>query len=243
MGVARCAQAGIKKMKLLLSAAGLAAAAMPLPLLAQPAATPPPPAASAPATPAFEVSTVRPSSPGTPGSNLNLGADGIRLSNLPLIFLLKFAFDLNGGSNDQIIGAPSWISSRPFDIRAKVGEEDEARFATMPTDQRIALTRKMVQALLAERFQLKVHHESRELPVLALTVAKGGSKLTAANDTPQGGTTAGSNWTGLHNVGNGETEGRDVPIALLVNALSGKPEIGGRLVVDETGLPGNTTSN
>jgi uncharacterized protein (TIGR03435 family) len=205
--------------------------------LAQSAA-PPPSAASVPTTPAFEVSTVRPSSPEAPGSNLNLGADGIRSSNLPVIFLLKFALDLNGGSDDQIIGAPSWISSRPFDIRAKVDEEDEARIATTPTDQRIAITRKMVQALLADRFQLKVHHESRELPVLALTIAKGGSKLTAVNDTPQASTTAGSNWTGLHNVGAGETEGRDVPVALLVNALSSKSEVGGRLVVDETGLTG-----
>jgi uncharacterized protein (TIGR03435 family) len=189
-------------------------------------------------TPGFEVSTVRPSSPDTPGSNMNLGADGIRSSNLPVIFLLKFAFNLNGGSDDQIIGAPAWLSSRLFDIRAKVDEEDEARIATMPADQRIAITRKMVQALLADRFQLKVHHESRELPVLALTVAKGGSKLTVVNDTPQGSTTAASSWTGLHNVGAGETEGQDVPVALLVNALSSKPEIGGRLVVDETGLTG-----
>jgi hypothetical protein len=58
-------------------------------------------------TPAFEVSTVRPSSPDTRGSNLDLEADAIRSSNLPVMFLLKFAFNLNGGSDDQIIGAAS----------------------------------------------------------------------------------------------------------------------------------------
>jgi uncharacterized protein (TIGR03435 family) len=189
-------------------------------------------------TPAFEVSTVRPSSPDTRGSNLDLGADAIRSSNLPVMFLLKFAFNLNGGSDDQIIGGPSWVSSLPFDIRAKVDEEAAARIAGMSTDDRIATTRKMVQTLLADRFQLKVHHESRELRVLALMIAKGGSKLTAVSDTPASSTTGAGSWTGLHNPRAGETEGRDVPVALLVNALSSKPEIGGRLVVDETGLTG-----
>ncbi len=113
-------------------------------------------------TPAFEVSTVRRSSRDTRGSNLDLGIDAIRSSNLPVMFLLKFAFNLNGGSDDQIIGAPSWVSSLPFDIRAKVDEEAAARIARMSTDERIATTRKMVQTLLANRFQLKVHHESRE---------------------------------------------------------------------------------
>ena len=188
--------------------------------------------------PAFEVSTVRPSSPDTRGSNLDLGADVIRSSNLPVMSLLKFAFNLNGGSDDQIIGAPSWVSSLPFDIRAKVNEEAAASIAGMSTDERIATTRKMVQTLLADRFQLKVHHESRELRVLALMIAQGGSKLTAVSNTPASSTTGVGSWTGLHNPRAGETEGRDVPVALLVNALSSQPEIGGRLVVDETGLTG-----
>jgi uncharacterized protein (TIGR03435 family) len=189
-------------------------------------------------TPAFDVSTVRPSNPDTHGSNLDLGLDSIRSSNLPVIFLLKFAFNLNGGSDDQIIGAPSWVSSLPFDIRAKVDEETAARIAGLPTDERIATTRKMIQMLLADRFQLKVHRESRELPVLALMVGKSGSKLTPVSDTPAASATGADSWTGLHNPRAGETEGRDVPLALLVSALSSKPEIGSRLVVDETGLTG-----
>jgi uncharacterized protein (TIGR03435 family) len=189
-------------------------------------------------TPAFEVSTVRPSSPETRESNLDLDADAIRSSNLPVMFLLKFAFNLNSGSDDQIIGAPSWVSSLPFDIRAKVDEEAAARIAGMSTDERIAITRKMVQTLLVDRFQLKVHHESRDLRVLALMIAKGGSKLTPVSDMPTSSASGASSWTGLHNPGAGESEGRDVPVAPLVNTLSSKPEIGGRLVVDETGLTG-----
>ena len=188
--------------------------------------------------PSFEVSTVRPSGSDTRGSNLNLEMDSIRSSNLPVMFLLKFAFNLNGGSDDQIIGAPKWVSSVPFDIRAKVDEEAAATMAKMPTDERMETTRRMVQMLLEDRFQLKIHHENRELPVLALTAAKGGSKLTPVNDTSATSVSGESGWTGLHNPGPGETEGRDVPIAVLVSALSSKPEIGGRLVVDETGLIG-----
>jgi uncharacterized protein (TIGR03435 family) len=114
--------------------------------------------------------------------NLDLETDAILSSNLPVMSLLKFAFNLNGGSDDQVIGVPSWVSSLPFDIRAKVDEEAAARIAEMSTDDRIATMRKVVQMLLADRFQLKVHHESRELRVLALMIAKGGSKLTAISD-------------------------------------------------------------
>jgi uncharacterized protein (TIGR03435 family) len=95
-----------------------------------------------------------------------------------------------------------------------------------------------VYAPPAITLQLKVHHENRDLPILALTVAKGGSKLMPVGDTHTTNATGADSWAGLHNPRAGETEGRDVPVALLVGALNSKPEIGGRLVVDETGLTG-----
>ncbi len=194
-----------------------------------------------PTTLAFDVSTVRPSSADAQGANLNLGSDSIQSSNLPVMFLLKFAFNLNGGSDDQIIGSPSWVSSRRFDIRAKVDEATAARLNGMTQDERVATLRKMMQALLADRFKLQVHHETRELPVMALTIAKGGPRLTQVSDAPvraAAGASTPATWSGLHNPRAGETEGRDVPIALLASALSDKGEIGGRLVVDDTGLTG-----
>jgi uncharacterized protein (TIGR03435 family) len=109
----------------------------------------------------------------------------------------------------------------------------------MSPDERMTTLREMVRALLEERFQLKVHPETRELPVLALTIAKGGSKLLPARHA------AGSSqahepddWQGLRNPRRGRTVGHSATMQMLVNALSSKSEIGGRLVIDQTGLKG-----
>jgi uncharacterized protein (TIGR03435 family) len=190
---------------------------------------------------AFDVTTVKPANPSVRSSNLNMEPDGIRSSNLPVMFLLQFAYNLNGGSTDQIIGAPAWISSVPFDIDAKMDEGTAAKVDKLPADERMATLRLMMQTLLAERFDLRLHHETRNIPVLSLEIADGGPKLVVASGSrvadpskPRGP----DDWAGLHN-GRGTTEGRDVPVKLLVDALSSKPEIGGRLVVDQTGLRGN----
>jgi uncharacterized protein (TIGR03435 family) len=72
-----------------------------------------------------------------------------------------------------IEGGPAWMDSDRYDINAKA--EDAADQAT--------LMGPMLRALLAERFQLKVHRETREIPVYDLTVAKGGPKLAQGNCT------------------------------------------------------------
>ena len=64
------------------------------------------------------------------------------------------------------VEGPNWISSRRFDIAAKLPEGGKRE--QVP---------EMLQALLADRFGLTLHHSSKELPVLALVVAKGGTKL------------------------------------------------------------------
>jgi uncharacterized protein (TIGR03435 family) len=175
--------------------------------------------------------------PDVRNSNLSLGEDGVRAENLPLIVLLQFAYNLNGGSKDQLVGAPSWVLSVPFDINAKEDEETATRIRRLSSGERDAALRQMLQALLAARFQLKVHHETRELPVLALTVAKGGSKLVPAAQPPGSSAPRGPDgWTGLHNPSRGRTIGHSATMKMLVDALSTKPEIGGRLVLDDTGL-------
>jgi uncharacterized protein (TIGR03435 family) len=192
--------------------------------------------------PTFEVSTVKPGNPAERSSNLNFGKDAIRSTNLPLLFLLQYAYKLNSGSTDQIVGAPPWMSSLRFDINAKMSEETATRIGKMSYDDADATLRLMLQGLLADRFQLRVHHETRELPVMALMIAKNGSKLTVATMQPATDSSkphGPDDWTGLHNPRDGLMEGRDAPIAMMVNALSWKPEIGGRLVVDQTGLKGN----
>ena len=84
----------------------------------------------------------------------------------------------------------------------------------------------MVQALLIERFHLKMHHETRDLPAYAMTVAKGGVKLKPS--THEGGE--------MH-LAAGKFEGRGVSIAEIDAPLATQPEIR-RPVLDKTGLTG-----
>lgn len=74
----------------------------------------------------------------------------------------------------QITGGPSWIGSDVFDINAK--PEEAVKMEEMPG---------MIQGLLAERFKLVVHRETKEMPVYALVVGKNGPKLKDADGTAQ----------------------------------------------------------
>jgi uncharacterized protein (TIGR03435 family) len=82
--------------------------------------------------------------------------------------------------NSQLVGAPSWIDTDHFDVEAKAGGDQ----AAIPSDQ-IQL---MLQSLLEDRFQLKVHWEMREIPVYNLLVAKDGPKVKLSPDQTATGT-------------------------------------------------------
>jgi uncharacterized protein (TIGR03435 family) len=88
--------------------------------------------------------------------------------NNPLTNVIDNAYGIR---RYQLIGGPDWINSDRYNIQAKV-----ARDATR--DELMA----MLQALLAERFKLQVHRETRELPIYLLTVAKGGIKATPSRE-------------------------------------------------------------
>lgn len=200
--------------------------------------------------PSFEVATVKPSN----GSNnrMIMNRPGrLTIRNMPLKSLIEFAFDAR--SDSQITGGPGWINTQSYDIDA---QEDEAQVAAMkkePQEQKRQL-QLMLQSLLIERFHLKVSHGSREVPVYALVVAKGGPKLkrsTAAPPIPSagpmpmvpraghgGGDRGGGYGEGVF-MGRGELNGTSAPIARLADVLSRQPETEGRVVVDKTGLTGN----
>jgi uncharacterized protein (TIGR03435 family) len=117
------------------------------------------------ADPAFEVATIKPSNPDGPGRG---GAEGggIVMRGTSLANLLRFVYDIHP---NQIIGAPTWVTSDRYDIIAKV--EGDAT----PTQDQLKI---MVGKLIADRFQLAFHREQKELPVYSVTVAKSGVKIT-----------------------------------------------------------------
>jgi uncharacterized protein (TIGR03435 family) len=118
----------------------------------------------------FEVASVKPTD--TQGSFTFDFPPGGRFSgrNLTVQNLLRIAYGLQ---DYQISGAPGWIDSAGFDI--------QARAAASPSEPTREQVREMIQALLADRFQLVVHRETRQLPIYALVVAKGGPRLQAAD--------------------------------------------------------------
>jgi uncharacterized protein (TIGR03435 family) len=136
------------------------------------------PAAAPAAGQRFDVATVKPSDPNPTGP---LGATPIivpalgRLTgqNVTLRMLVMTAYDKQPF---QIVGGPSWQNSNKYDIDAR------AENASATLDQ----MRAMLQGLLADRFKVKAHIETREVPTYALVVARAGklgSKLKASTDT------------------------------------------------------------
>jgi len=195
--------------------------------------------------PSFEVSTIKPANPAETHLAYSLSPGFFKANHASLIDLLKFAYEVK--SNDQIVGGPDWMTKKFFDIEAKVGTNQAEQFRTLPPERKMEPTRLMVQSMLAERFQLRRSFKLKDLPVYALVVAKGGSKLKpeavrdAAHSEPGSPISEHSaeihvptlEWTDAHQV-----TGKGTPINMLIGWLVFRPELGGRPVIDETGLIG-----
>jgi uncharacterized protein (TIGR03435 family) len=142
---------------------------------AQPAQSAPIVAADATAMPSdegpqFEVATVKPSDPAACcGRTWSRQGRRFSTNNTYLKWLILWAY---GIQDKQVVGGPAWIGVDRFDVS---GEIDGTRAPT-DTEWRAAM-----QKLLADRFQLQFHHESREMSAYALTIARGGPKLTKSD--------------------------------------------------------------
>jgi uncharacterized protein (TIGR03435 family) len=123
--------------------------------------------------PAFEVASVKPSDPNNSAAGIlggipamrPQGAGGLAISNMPLRLLVRMSYGLQ---DFQIVGGPSWQMSSKFDITAKAAEGTTTGTVNLLP---------MMRTLLADRFKLKTHTETRELPTYALMVARSDGKL------------------------------------------------------------------
>jgi uncharacterized protein (TIGR03435 family) len=132
------------------------------------------PAAQSAAKPRFEVASVKPSAADPVGKPTFVPPAPGRFTmlNVPLRTLVLMAY---GELFDDytIVGGPDWLNSRRFDVQAKAEDAGASRDAMVP----------MVKTLLEERFKLKVHTETREMPIFALILARDDRRL-GANITP-----------------------------------------------------------
>lgn len=187
-----------------------------------------------PPAPSFEVASIKPNHSGTEFLKFMFAPDGFSCSGLPVKMLIAFAYNMK---EFQISGGPGWIDSDRYDIEAKMDESTIAALKKLPPEQAVEQRRQMVQSLLAERFNLKVSHSSKELPIYALVVAKNGPKLKKTADLPAGPGPGpgGPGPKSMMRFGMGELTATAAPMSLLADQIARQV---GRKVVDKTGLEG-----
>jgi uncharacterized protein (TIGR03435 family) len=170
------------------------------------------------AAPSFEVASIKPSA-----SDAAIGMYGesgrFFASNVTLRMLVAFAYDRR---EFEVGGGPNWAAGERFSI--------EATFPPgVPPPQTIEgrqQMRRMLQALLTDRFGLMVSETTREGPAYELAIAKGGARLKQADPAGKGNSLR---------AGRGQLEGTGATMTALVQLLSQQL---GRSVTDGTGLTG-----
>jgi uncharacterized protein (TIGR03435 family) len=136
----------------------------------------------------FEAASIKPSSTTDNSSRYNFDAGRMTGENWTLASYVRFAY---GVKPYQLAGVTGWMDADRYDIVATLDNPD---LAALPGGDRPRLRheaegvrmREALQALLAERFRLKIHRERKMLMGFALTVAKGGFKLepVTSNELP-----------------------------------------------------------
>jgi bla regulator protein BlaR1 len=166
---------------------------------------------------AFEVASIKPAPSSATERGITRKPGGrLSTSNATVKQLVYLAYQV---MPPQVSGGPDWVGSAGFDIEAK------------PADAKIDMAqfRQMIKTLLAERFQLKFHMETKQLPVYELLVGKRGVKLTEDKSE--------SLEVGMRNL-RGELQGDKATMPMLAGSLT---RVLQRQVVDKTGLNGAYT--
>jgi uncharacterized protein (TIGR03435 family) len=170
------------------------------------------------ASPAFEVVDIKPSTAAMPGKGSFVNGR-IEMPGATLIDLLRFAY---GVQENMIAGAPKWADKDRFDIVAKA-----------PPNVPLPTVAVMVQGLLAERFQLKMHREEKLMPAYVLAVGTRPAKYRQGAGGRQT-----CNWSARES-GMARRTCTDITMAELARQLPGWGGVGIDLpVVDQTGLKG-----
>ena len=138
---------------------------------AAPQSPAPSPLASVPNIPTFEVVSVKANRSNSDPQSMRLLPGGrVTVTNTPLRPIILTAYGL---LPQQLVGAPAWIDLERFDIVAQAREN----LLPSPPGGPPGAAQLALQRLLAERFNLAVHTDKRELPIYALTVARGDGRL------------------------------------------------------------------
>jgi hypothetical protein len=139
-----------------------------------------------PASPSFEVASIRPVRPGEKPYFVWF-SPGRFTTTSTVKRVIAFAYK---AEDFRISGGPGWIDSEFYDVDARVPDSLVEGLQRLPFDERRERINLMIQSLLADRFKLKASHRTKELSVYTLRVAKNGAKLQEAKPSetyPDGG--------------------------------------------------------
>jgi uncharacterized protein (TIGR03435 family) len=172
----------------------------------------------------FEVASVKPSPPDAYGMFVRpLGGGGLQVTGASLKNLISIAYDVRPF---QISGYSQWVDTERYDVDARAATSNAnapTGPANMSQERQNLLER--LKSLLADRFQLTLHSETKEQPVYALVVNKHGPKLQESTEPS----------SRIRKMGRGMLKGQAVGLGMLALNLSNEL---GRRVIDKTGLSG-----
>ncbi|MCU1337706.1 MAG: hypothetical protein JWO19_3287 [Bryobacterales bacterium] len=162
----------------------------------------------------FDVAAIHASRSFDPSKGLiDYSGTQLRATSVSLTALLKFAYQVR---DHQIVGGPDWMKSATFDIDA----------GPIPAGTTgLSRSQRMLQSMLADRFALQLHRETRLQPIYRLVVSKVGSKMKAED----------ASVTGRFRPGRGSIDATAIPVSTLVTLIINEV---GRTVTDETKLAG-----
>jgi len=192
--------------------------------------------------PAFEAATIRENKTGETRMHIEVQPGGrFNAINMTLWQILSVVYPVDGRFRDeiQLTGGPGWINSDRFDIVAKAEGSptlDTNKPGAKVTDNdrnAVERIRMMLRRFLGERFKLRMHHETRDLPIYHLVMAKssgafGPNLLQAAGDCA-------ANCGSIRRMGQDKVAGLDVSVGSLAHTMSDWVR---RTVVDRTGIAG-----
>jgi uncharacterized protein (TIGR03435 family) len=169
------------------------------------------------APPEFDVASIKLSDPDAPGKQFFGKGRQFLTINTTLNDLITYAYGLH---TRQLAGGPAWMATEKYDLNGKSSEGEE------PDDRQWKL---MIRGLLADRFKLAYHRESRDLSVYVLTVGKSGPKLKPSEGDPNG--LPGIGFRGFGNMPVSNATMTDFAAMMQASVLD-------RPMIDRTGLPG-----
>lgn len=187
----------------------------------------------------FEAASIKPTKSRGASFVTGFTTDGYRAAYETLLTMIVQAY---GVSPYQISGGPSWLTTDFYDVEAKMDPSVADALKTLGPDQLKLARQHMLQALLADRFGLKVRNEIKDGPVYFLVIGKNGSKMQDAKPDaalqltgPDGGGITGVIRKGLGSGGGTKAIATSVNIPYLTRYFS---QLLRRPVLDKTGLTG-----